>query len=64
MGFSREGLFTVGDRARLGTLLYRRFGSLLANGEIPSKEVVPANEQKQIMEALAAHIKAGVKSRG
>lgn len=59
MGFSREGLFTVGDRARLANTNFTEgLGVLLANGEIPFKEVVPANEQKQIMEALAAHIKA------
>ena len=59
MGFSREGIFTVGDKARLANTNFTEgLGVLLTNGGIPTKEVVPALEQKQIMEALAAYIKA------
>lgn len=59
MGFGRDGTFTIGDRARLSNTNFTEgLGVLLVNGEIPSEEIVPALEQKQIMEALAAHIKA------
>jgi len=59
MGFSRDGMFTVGDQARFGNINFSEgLGMLLQDGVVPVTEVVPAFEQKQLFDALATYIKA------
>lgn len=59
MGFNREGVFSVGDKARYGNINFSEgLGILLYESEIPVVKVVPDAEQNQIFEALATYIKS------
>ena len=58
MGFTRDGNFVVGDKARYGCINFSEgLGVLLQDDEIPIIEVVPKTEQDKLFELLASYIK-------